>query len=411
MPIAATTFAADVVAATWLEGEWNPSRIDVLVARTAAETDHPPELVRTAMFIRAVRSEYLYEVPPKVAIEAQLQMLRAFAPIRAASLWTRNGEDATCVIRVGSDSASRRERSVARETVTMNDAITAERTHVHGFPIRRWDKAEGAIVIRTGGEGRSEAVALTSECAFAVAPFLEIENLLVRNALRERSLVESTDRRLTRLALDLHDGPMQDIAALAQDVRLYRDQLAPFLDGVVESGILLGRLDDVDARLLSMDSDLRELAQSLQAPAALETPLLELLKQDIDRFERQGDVRVSLHSSGDLRGLTSSQKIALLRVIREALNNVREHSGSPSAAIRIAGTDTHLTASVTDDGAGFDVEKRLIEAAQTGRLGLVGMSERVRLLDGRFDVESRPGGPTHVRVAIPRWRPLHPADR
>ncbi len=47
---------------------------------------------------------------------------------------------------------------------------------------------------------------------------------------------------------------------------------------------------------------------------------------------------------------------------------------------------------------------------RAGRLGLVGMGERVRLLGGHFDIESKPGGPTRVRATIPRWQPLVPAE-
>ena len=52
--------------------------------------------------------------------------------------------------------------------------------------------------------------------------------------------------------------------------------------------------------------------------------------------------------------------------------------------------------------------ERLVAAARGGRLGLVGMAERVRLLGGRVDIDSRPGGPTRVTARIPRWRPTTP---
>jgi two-component system, NarL family, sensor histidine kinase DegS len=68
-----------------------------------------------------------------------------------------------------------------------------------------------------------------------------------------------------------------------------------------------------------------------------------------------------------------------------------------------------LGAEVLDDGQGFEVEPTLVAAARGGRLGLVGMSERVRLLEGRLDVESKLGGPTRVAATIPRWRPPGPA--
>ncbi len=59
-----------------------------------------------------------------------------------------------------------------------------------------------------------------------------------------------------------------------------------------------------------------------------------------------------------------------------------------------------------DDGRGFDVERELLRAARSGHMGLAGMHERVRLLDGHCRVDSRPGGPTEVTLALPRWRGL-----
>ena len=59
-----------------------------------------------------------------------------------------------------------------------------------------------------------------------------------------------------------------------------------------------------------------------------------------------------------------------------------------------------------DDGDGFEVTRTLQHAAQRGRLGLVGSSERIRLLGGTFDIRSKVGGPTTVAVTLPRWQPL-----
>ena len=58
-----------------------------------------------------------------------------------------------------------------------------------------------------------------------------------------------------------------------------------------------------------------------------------------------------------------------------------------------------------DNGRGFDVERTFVRAARGGRFGLVGMSERARLLGGRFDVRSSPGGPTTISLVLPAWRP------
>jgi signal transduction histidine kinase len=105
--------------------------------------------------------------------------------------------------------------------------------------------------------------------------------------------------------------------------------------------------------------------------------------------------------------MSPSQRIALLSVVGEALNNIREHGRTATevdVAIRL-GADG-VGAQVRDDGCGFDVETALLEAARRGRIGLAGIHERVRLLDGECVVESMPGGPTTVSLKLPYWE-LH----
>jgi signal transduction histidine kinase len=91
--------------------------------------------------------------------------------------------------------------------------------------------------------------------------------------------------------------------------------------------------------------------------------------------------------------------------VQEALTNVRDHSGAKSVSVSVAVRANSVDAHITDDGRGFSVEPTLVRAARKGRLGLIGMSERVRLLGGRFDVSSRPGGPTSISVVLPQWEP------
>src|SRR5436305_1211990 len=75
------------------------------------------------------------------------------------------------------------------------------------------------------------------------------------------------------------------------------------------------------------------------------------------------------------------------------------------------GFDLHegTRATVADDGPGFDVEEALACAVRDGRVGLMGMMERVRLLGGTCEIESRPGGPTTISAFVPAWRPPEPA--
>jgi signal transduction histidine kinase len=96
----------------------------------------------------------------------------------------------------------------------------------------------------------------------------------------------------------------------------------------------------------------------------------------------------------------------LLNIIHEALTNAREHSDATEVELRVSVNTAGVEAEIVDNGRGFDLEATLIRAARKGRLGLVAMHERVRLLGGQCRIDSRPGGPTVVSIALERWEPL-----
>jgi signal transduction histidine kinase len=112
----------------------------------------------------------------------------------------------------------------------------------------------------------------------------------------------------------------------------------------------------------------------------------------------------------DVRGrfedLTMSQRIAVLRVVQEALNNAREHGRARHVRVTVRATGARLTLQIVDDGCGFNVRETAGAAARRGRLGIVGMHERVRLLGGVLSIASTPGSGTTISASIPAWRPL-----
>jgi signal transduction histidine kinase len=207
----------------------------------------------------------------------------------------------------------------------------------------------------------------------------------------------AAERRLARLAFDLHDGPLQELAALAADLRLLRAQAS-----TAPAHILEGRIDDALGLLASIENDVRELARSLESKKIVRLPLAELVQSAADEAEVDG-IAVSVSVSGDVDECTPSQRIALYRVVQESLWNVRHHSGATSASVDVSAGEDTLRAEITDPGRGFDVEAARRDGA--GRMGLAGMTERVRLLGGTLEIDSRVGGPTRVRATIPRWRP------
>jgi signal transduction histidine kinase len=220
----------------------------------------------------------------------------------------------------------------------------------------------------------------------------------------------ASERSLSRLRFDLHDGPQQDVIILAEDLRLFRDQLASVIDNAVSRDRVLGRIDDLLARLVALDGDLRRISSSLESPFLHHEPLPDAIDELAGAFAARTAIEPQVTLHGELSRLSDSQQITLLALIREALANIREHSDAERVTISVSAGGNGVEATVTDDGRGFDPEETLVVAAREGHLGLVGMHERVRMLGGQTRIDSRPGGPTVISVRLPAWPRAQPAS-
>jgi signal transduction histidine kinase len=404
---AETAAIAHALARLAATGRLSDLLVDRLVRRLAKSADLPADLVAFVLFAEAIRDSDLLELPPDHAIEAHLTLLMSFAPVSKSSLWVvePNGR-LRCLLHAGGTAPTRRERATARAVLREPAEETSnQRGFIQAVPVHAGQHPVAALVVRTRPETRERALLFAEEAASILGCALVRRALLERSAEGERRLVESSERRLVRLGLDLHDGPIQELAAFAADLGLLRRQVSQSLGSHEHGDTILGRLDDLQARLVELDRDLREMARSAESSALLATSFPELLAKELEAFSARNEIESEFVVRGRFDSLTSSQRIALLRVVQEALANVRRHSEASRVSVTIFPQRTHIYVEVTDNGCGFDVERTLVQAARRGHLGLVGMSERIRLLGGRFDIQSRRGGPTTISAMLPRWRP------
>lgn len=222
---------------------------------------------------------------------------------------------------------------------------------------------------------------------------------------REPGLAAANERLLVRLGLDLHDGPLQQVYALAQDVRLLREQCV-VLVGSEHREPIVGRFADLEAQLAELHHDLRDLAHSLEPRSLLQLPLPEAVGRELAALSRRTTISTSIVLEGLFDALSASQRITLLRVLQEALSNIRQHSGSLDVAVTLRDEVVEgVWMEIRDDGHGFDPASVVpAEDGQSG-IGIAGMRERLRLLGGSLEIESAPGGPTILRATLPRWIP------
>jgi signal transduction histidine kinase len=221
----------------------------------------------------------------------------------------------------------------------------------------------------------------------------------------EPGLAAANERLLVRLGFDIHDGPLQQVYALAQDVRLLGERLVVLVASEHREPVL-SCFAALQAQLGELHQELRDLAHSLEPRSLLQQPLPEAVRRELAALNRRTGISTSMVLDGSFEALSASQRIALLRVLQEALSNIRHHSGGRKVVVTLRDeAATGVFMEVRDDGHGFDPAS--VVPAENGEsgLGLVGMRARLRLLGGRLEIESAPGGPTTVRATVPRWLP------
>ena len=399
-------FAGEAFGICALDAGWGDADAAELTVELSRLLGESVASTGAGLFLSAVRNPQLLALPPRVAVQVQLDLIIAFAPVDAVSLWFRDGAGRlTCVASVGQ--ATRTMRHVAKRVLAGQAPERAGRRMIVGVPVTRWNQPWAALVARERAEDRVGATGFLRGAAATISPVAERDMLLHRSIERERALVDAAEKRLMRLGFDLHDGPLQDLAALADDIRYAQERVVPLVPETSRA-VADGRFADFTARIASIDRSLRELSQSLESTSAACGPMERVLEREVERFRNETGVTIRRSIRGDFGTMTRSQKLALFRIVQEALNNVREHSSATDVNLEVVARLDRIQARVEDNGTGFEVSDTLFDAARRGRLGLVGMGERARLLGGKLDIRSCVGGPTVVLLTLPRYLALEP---
>lgn len=203
----------------------------------------------------------------------------------------------------------------------------------------------------------------------------------------EEALLEIREGERRRIARDLHDVVLQELAAALQAV-----QATQILSE--EPHYELGQAADI---LRSTASSLRGVVHDLRLEEGQPfVNAVEALVAGLD-YQLAPECRVSLEvESGFPRELPGNLGVGLLRITREALANALRHSGAHRIAVALWSGEGQVAIDVTDDGRGFDPD-----AVEASRFGLWAMEERARAFGAELEVRSAPGDGTRVSVKVP----------
>ena len=137
-------------------------------------------------------------------------------------------------------------------------------------------------------------------------------------------------------------------------------------------------------------------------PQALEQlPLAEALRHEVERFTQETGVDARFVISGDRHDLSPDVESGVLRICQESLANVRKHAEASEVEVDLTFDEAAISLSITDNGVGFRPQTLSRTSKKRRGFGLVSIQERARGLGGTFEVQSKKGKGTAVRVVIP----------
>ena len=152
---AAMAYAGDLFVLCTIERRWTRGDAERIVSRLARLLDLSADSIALQLFLGAVRAPQLHDLPPAMALEAQLRLLLALAPATEISLWTKAQDGrAVCLVRDGSTTETRRFRNVAARALEGVPAQSGSRGTILGVPVQRWGTPWAALVARAPLESR-----------------------------------------------------------------------------------------------------------------------------------------------------------------------------------------------------------------------------------------------------------------
>jgi two-component system sensor histidine kinase UhpB len=208
-------------------------------------------------------------------------------------------------------------------------------------------------------------------------------------------IIEAQESERRRISRELHDEIGQALYAIQFNLEMI-DKGLPQITSVVR-----GRL--MEAKSLSSQTltAMRQLALDLRPTMLDDLGLIPTLRWYIQNFSNRLNVYSNFEAMGFEEKLSPQIETAFYRIIQEALNNIAKHAQADRVEISLVKRDSRIFASIQDNGKGFDLDRVLHPESPERGFGIIGMKERVSLLGGQIDIQSRLRFGTLIHIEIP----------
>ena len=229
--------------------------------------------------------------------------------------------------------------------------------------------------------------------------FISLENLTMYHKLKDIATLEERER----LAREMHDGLAQIISCLHMKIELIKNLMATNDKNTRQ--ILQNEVREVSQIVTEAYQEVRQNLFNLMSPFYSKGEFLEHLEEYLTQFQDLNQIEVEfanqLQEQKALIELPENKKIHIVRILQEALSNVRRHSKAKKAYVSVfQGGDGDYVFTVVDKGIGFSMN----DLQTSGHYGLTTMKDRANLIKGNIAIQSKPNIGTKVELTIPPGR-------
>ncbi|MDC0335990.1 PAS domain S-box protein [Pseudodesulfovibrio sp.] len=211
-----------------------------------------------------------------------------------------------------------------------------------------------------------------------------------------QQLIRIQEDERQRIARDLHDNVAQDLSSIVLNMETLFDGHSAIEPQVIERGKAI--TDIVRGAIASV----RDIAYGLRPPALDQLGLGQALERQCEEASARTGVDIDFSAIGiENASLDFDAEINIYRMVQEAINNMGKHARASRANVRLIRSHPDLLIRIEDNGQGFEVGKRMKEAAEEKRMGLRSMEERARLIGGSMEIQSLVGTGTRIIFKIP----------
>jgi two-component system sensor histidine kinase UhpB len=208
-------------------------------------------------------------------------------------------------------------------------------------------------------------------------------------------IIEAQENERRRISRELHDEIGQALYAIKLNLEMIDKDLFH------TTPVIRGRLGEAKSLSSQTLTAMRRLSLDLRPTMLDDLGLIPTLRWYIQNFSNRLGISSNFETTGFEEKLSPRVETAFYRIVQEALNNIAKHAQADRVEISLVKRDSRIYASIQDNGKGFDLGRVLHPESSERGFGIVGIQERISLLGGQMDIQTKPGFGTLIHFEIP----------